>query len=43
MHVGMFDLRYSVASGSRQDVGFNDDYASKGHEHLASSAKGLVG
>jgi len=24
--------RYSVASGSRQEVDFNDDYASKGHE-----------
>mmetsp|Transcript_15463 Transcript_15463/g.36558 ORF Transcript_15463/g.36558 Transcript_15463/m.36558 type:complete len:894 (-) Transcript_15463:53-2734(-) len=24
--------KYSVASGDRQDVGFNDDFASKGHE-----------
>merc|ERR1719487_1872618 len=26
--------RYSVASGDRQDVAFNDDYASKGHEYF---------
>ena len=26
--------RYRVASGARQDVGFNDDYASKGHEYF---------
>ena len=23
-----------MASGARQDVGFNDDYASKGHEYF---------
>ena len=26
--------KYSVASGDRQDVAFNDDYASKGHEYF---------
>jgi len=26
--------KYSVASGGRQDVSFNDDYASKGHEYF---------
>lgn len=26
--------KYRVASGARQDVGFNDDYASKGHEYF---------
>jgi len=29
---GNMNGRYSVASGMRQDVPFNDDYASKGHE-----------
>merc|ERR1719203_353742 len=26
--------KYSIASGGRQDVPFNDDYASKGHEYF---------
>jgi len=26
--------KYSVASGNRQDVAFNDDYAAKGHEYF---------
>ena len=26
--------RYQIASGARQDVPFNDDYASKGHEYF---------
>ena len=29
---GNMNGKYSVASGDRQDVAFNDDYASKGHE-----------
>jgi len=29
---GNMNGKYSVASGDRQDVKFNDDYASKGHE-----------
>lgn len=29
---GNMNGKYSVATGDRQDVGFNDDYASKGHE-----------
>lgn len=31
---GNMNGRYSVASGARQDVPFNDDYASKGHEYF---------
>ena len=26
--------KYAIASGSRQNVAFNDDYASKGHEYF---------
>ena len=29
---GNMNGKYSVSSGARQDVPFNDDYASKGHE-----------
>ena len=31
---GNMNGKYSVASGDRQDVAFNDDYASKGHEYF---------
>lgn len=31
---GNMNGKYRVASGARQDVGFNDDYASKGHEYF---------
>jgi len=31
---GNMNGKYSVASGLHQDTGFNDDYASKGHEYF---------
>lgn len=31
---GNMNGKYSIASGAKQDVPFNDDYASKGHEYF---------
>mmetsp|Transcript_15290 Transcript_15290/g.35833 ORF Transcript_15290/g.35833 Transcript_15290/m.35833 type:complete len:894 (+) Transcript_15290:100-2781(+) len=39
---GNLNGRYTVASGSRQQVNFNDDYAAKGHEYFDIWSKELA-